>query len=139
MIAAFHRALEIRERTFGPEHPEVAMVLNNMGTLCMMCGRAAEAEQYFRRSLAIKEAVHGPGYPGNAGTWLNLGFLANRQGNLDKGESLIRRAADLLEAGGGGGTRLWVSVLSAHADVLNELGRTSEAAAIEAKLKAARR
>ena len=49
----FRRALAISEKSFGPEHPNVAIVLNNLAQLLRHANRLAEAERLMRRSLVI--------------------------------------------------------------------------------------
>jgi hypothetical protein len=40
----FKRALDIREKAFGPEHPDIAWSLNSLGALRARQSRFAEAE-----------------------------------------------------------------------------------------------
>lgn len=49
------RALAIRQRTLGPEHPEVAQSLNNVGTALASQGKHAAAEQV--GGVALKYAI----------------------------------------------------------------------------------
>jgi tetratricopeptide (TPR) repeat protein len=51
--------LAIREKVLGPEHPDVAQSLNNLGELYRIQGRYAEAEPLLKRALAIRERVLG--------------------------------------------------------------------------------
>jgi len=47
------RALAIDERSFGPDHPDVAIDLNNLAQLLKATDRLAEAEPRYRRSIQI--------------------------------------------------------------------------------------
>ncbi len=47
------RALAIDEKSFGPDHPNVAIDLNNLAQLLQATNRLAEAEPLMRRALAI--------------------------------------------------------------------------------------
>jgi hypothetical protein len=47
------RALAIDEKSYGPEHPNVATALNNLVTLMYVTHRLAEAEPLMRRALVI--------------------------------------------------------------------------------------
>ena len=49
----FRRALAITEKSFGPEHPDVARGLNNLALLLSATNRLAEAEPLFRKVLRI--------------------------------------------------------------------------------------
>jgi tetratricopeptide (TPR) repeat protein len=49
------RALAIEERSYGRDHPNVAIRLNNLASLLYARNRLAEAEPLMRRALAIDE------------------------------------------------------------------------------------
>jgi tetratricopeptide (TPR) repeat protein len=51
----FKRSLAIREKALGPDHPDVAISLNNLAGLYDKEGRYAEAEQFYKRALTIGE------------------------------------------------------------------------------------
>ena len=57
------RALAIDEQSYGTEHPNVAIDLNNLATLLQATNRLAEAEPLMRRALAIDEQSYGNGTP----------------------------------------------------------------------------
>ena len=57
------QALEIDEKSFGPEHPDVADDLRELGVIQRNANRAEEAEALLRRSLAIEEKNFGPQDP----------------------------------------------------------------------------
>ena len=48
------RALTIREKALGPEHPDVATILENYSALLRETGRANEAERMEARAKAIR-------------------------------------------------------------------------------------
>ena len=50
------RALSIDETSLGPDHPNVAIRLNNLAQLLKDTNRLAEAEPLMRRAVAILEA-----------------------------------------------------------------------------------
>ena len=56
------RALAIDEKSFGPEHPNVARDLNNLALLLKDTNRPAEAEPLMRRALAIVSDLISNGY-----------------------------------------------------------------------------
>ena len=49
----YRRALAIDEKSFGPDHPNVAIRLNNLAQLLRATNRLAEAEPLMRRTVAI--------------------------------------------------------------------------------------
>jgi hypothetical protein len=61
--ALFRRAIAIEEKSLGPDHPNVAMSLNNMARLLQATNRRAEAEPLMRRALAIGKKSSGPDHP----------------------------------------------------------------------------
>ena len=70
----FERALAIREKTLGPEHPDTAESLINLGSLLHDKGEFAGARPLFERALAINEKALGPEHLHTA---LSLSSLAN--------------------------------------------------------------
>jgi hypothetical protein len=69
------RALKIDEKSYGPDHPDVARDLNNLGQLLRATNRPAEAEPLYRRALAILEKSLGPDHPWSVGARNNLAGL----------------------------------------------------------------
>ena len=57
------RALAIREKALGPEHPITANCLNNLVDLLRDQGDLAEARPLLERALAIREKALGPEHP----------------------------------------------------------------------------
>ena len=53
-------ALAIDEAVFGPDHLEVATVVNNLGFVLQGLGDPAGARAAFERALAIRERSLGP-------------------------------------------------------------------------------
>jgi eukaryotic-like serine/threonine-protein kinase len=88
----FQQALPLLEKEWGPEHPEVAKVLNNTGLLLLDLDRPALALDYIRRSLAIRQAALGSKHP-EVGKMLNNQGLALRQaGHMDEAVASFERA-----------------------------------------------
>jgi tetratricopeptide (TPR) repeat protein len=88
----YEQALTIRERVLGPEHPDTAQTLNNLGELARKLARDDEAEQYYTRARAIREHTLGPEHPDTAQTLNNLGELAHTRGNYPVAETFYRQA-----------------------------------------------
>jgi hypothetical protein len=59
----YRQALSVKEELLGGGHPEVGLVVNNLGTLLMEQGRHAEAAECLRRALTIVERTYDPGHP----------------------------------------------------------------------------
>ena len=72
-----YRALAIDEKSFGPEHPEVATDLNNLAGFLQATDRLGEAEpDNAPRVAAIFEKSFGPDHPNVAGEPQQLGSAA---------------------------------------------------------------
>lgn len=56
-------ALAIRERALGPNHPDVAQSLNNLGILYANQRKHAEAEPLYKRALEILKETWGLEHP----------------------------------------------------------------------------
>jgi tetratricopeptide (TPR) repeat protein len=85
------RALAIGEKSYGPEHPDVAIRLNNLAALLKETNRLAEAEPLMERALAIDEKSYGPEHPDVAGDLNNLAQLLKDTNRLEEAEPLMRR------------------------------------------------
>jgi tetratricopeptide (TPR) repeat protein len=88
----YRRSLAIDEQSFGPEHHEVAVRLNNLAQLLSDTNRLDEAEPLMRRALAIDERSFGPDHPNVAVRLNNLAKLLHDTNRLSEAETLMRRA-----------------------------------------------
>jgi serine/threonine-protein kinase len=80
-LVDFREALAIRERILGPDNPDVAAVLNNIGNALRELGQRDEARATYLRARAIWQAAWGPESPALAMAASGLGELA-----LDAGD-----------------------------------------------------
>ena len=69
------RALEIREAQLGPDHPDVAKLLNTQANLHYAQGRYEHADPLYRRALHITERRMGEKHPDVATALNNLASL----------------------------------------------------------------
>ena len=95
------RALAIEEKVFGPEHPNVAINLNNLGWLLKITDRLGEAKILMRRALAIDEKSWGSDHPSVARNLNNLALLLLNTNRLADAEHLMRRSLAIEEASRG--------------------------------------
>jgi len=56
-------AAALQEQTLGPNHPDLANTLNNLGVVCEMTDNPIDAEHYFRRAYSIATATLTPDDP----------------------------------------------------------------------------
>ncbi len=75
-------------QAFGPDHPNVAIDLNNLAELLQATNRLAEAEPLMRRALAIDETSFGPDHPNVANGLNNLALLLQATNRLAEAEPL---------------------------------------------------
>jgi tetratricopeptide (TPR) repeat protein len=71
----YERALAINEAAFAPDHPNVALSLNNLAFLYAKTNRSAEAEPLYERALDIFTTSFGPDHPNTRTTANNLARL----------------------------------------------------------------
>jgi tetratricopeptide (TPR) repeat protein len=95
--AIYRRALAIFEKTFGPEHYEVASNLHNLAAVLCAGGDIDQAEKLYRRALAIKEKLLGEDSPDAALTLNNLGALLSRTDRPEEAALLLQRAVTVLQ------------------------------------------
>jgi CHAT domain-containing protein/tetratricopeptide (TPR) repeat protein len=86
------RALAARERALGPDHPDVARALVELGRMLVDAGDLASPEPLFRRALAARERVLGPDHLDVADSAQALGMLLAARGEIAAAEPLHRRA-----------------------------------------------
>lgn len=95
------RALAIDEERSGPDHPHVAIRLNNLASLLHETNRFAEAEPLMRRVLDIFEKGFGAEHPNVAAALNNLAQLLQATNRLAEAEPLMRRAHAIDEKSSG--------------------------------------
>ena len=91
------RVVEILEKAYGPDHPNVATSLNNLAQLLQDTNRLGEAEPLMRRALEIDEKAYGPDHPNVAIDLNNLAQLLQDTNRLGEAEPLMRRALEIDE------------------------------------------
>jgi CHAT domain-containing protein/tetratricopeptide (TPR) repeat protein len=94
---AYRAAIEIYERTQGPNGPDLAVALDNLASLYMENGRLAEAEKLRLRALDIFKATLGPAHPSIATGLGNLAVLYQFQGRLREAQEMFLKALDITE------------------------------------------
>ena len=91
------RALAIREKALGPDHPDTARSLNNLGYLLQAMGDLPAARPFYERALAIREKALGPHHPDTALSLNNLAVLAYYEGDFAESARLMRQALAIRE------------------------------------------
>jgi tetratricopeptide (TPR) repeat protein len=91
------RALAIREKQLGPDHPDTGTSLNNLAGLYRSMGHYNEAEPLYQRALAISEKQLGPDHPDTGTSLNNLAGLCRSMGHYNEAEPLYQRALAISE------------------------------------------
>ncbi|HLJ97817.1 MAG TPA: tetratricopeptide repeat protein [Gemmataceae bacterium] len=88
------QARRLLESAAGPDHPDVAKVLNTLGSLCEDRGDDAEAEQLYQRSVQIMAKTRGDAALQRirVQSLSHLAGVYRVQGRYRQAEALYRRA-----------------------------------------------
>jgi tetratricopeptide (TPR) repeat protein len=130
------RALAIDEASLGPDHPDVAIRLNNLAQLLQATNRLPDAEPLMRRALAIDEASLEPDHPKVAIRLNNLALLLQATNRLPEAEPLMRRHLEIFlqfTAATGHEHPHLSSAIANYSVLLKEMGRSP--AQIDAQLE----
>ena len=124
---SFEQAMRIDEAAFGPDHPNVARDVNNLGTVLQDIGDFAAARQCYERALRIDETAFGPDHPNVAIGVNNLGDVMQALGNLSEARQCYERALRIDEAAFGPDHPNVARGINNLGRVLQLLGNLSEA------------
>jgi serine/threonine protein kinase/tetratricopeptide (TPR) repeat protein len=89
------RALEIRGRILGPEHPDTLLTMRNLAASLGDNGDLAEAEKFDRKVLGAQRRVLGPRNPETMKTMNNLAGVLDGLGRYAEAEQLFDEALDI--------------------------------------------
>ena len=78
-------ALELRKKSLGEEHPDVAGSLNNLALLYKSQGEYEKAEPLYVEALEMYKKLLGEEHPSVATSINNLAGLYDAQGKYEKG------------------------------------------------------
>src|SRR5262249_14370640 len=124
-VALFKRALSIWEKLVGPDHVNVASILNNLAALYGDMGQKAQAEAFCKRAISIYEK-DGVQQFDLAKMLDNLAALYDED-RVEEAEALSRRALSILETVLGPDHPDVATALSNLSVHLSKLGRFTEA------------
>ncbi len=96
-ISLNERALKLQETTSGPDHPDVATSVSNLGSVLRQLGKLDQARELFARALGIDEAAYGPNHPEVATDLNNLAHVLHALGDLTQARLLLERALPIFE------------------------------------------
>jgi CHAT domain-containing protein/tetratricopeptide (TPR) repeat protein len=91
----YDRSLAIKEKTLGPDHQEVALVLFNTANLLNSMGNYTAAQPMYERALRIREARLGLHHTLTAYTLNGLGEVLNKQNEQARAKAPVERAVNI--------------------------------------------
>jgi CHAT domain-containing protein/tetratricopeptide (TPR) repeat protein len=86
------RALAIRRKALGEDHPDTASSHDALAELDLYLGRFADAEAGFRTALTIRRKVLGEDHPATASCYNDLVKSLDEQGKYAEAEADLRKA-----------------------------------------------
>ena len=137
-LAFAKETLRLGEEELGPNHPTMAVLLDELGDRYRVLGRLTEAEPPYVRALAIREKALGSQHPDVAQSLNNLAALYRTQGRYAEAEPLYQRAIAIREEALGREHPDVATSLENYAALLRELERQSEDAEMEVRAGAIR-
>jgi tetratricopeptide (TPR) repeat protein len=129
----FERALAIRQKLLGPEHPDTATSLSNLARLLGKSGHTDDAEPLFKRAIAIGEKARGLGHPLTQRYCSHYARLCLDTGRATEALSLAQAALATHETTSGPNHPWTKDSARVTADALDAQSRTDEAAELRAR------
>jgi len=93
---SFRKALDLADRTLGPEHPEVVLLLTDLTRFYLKKSAHAAAEPLLLRLLEMKR-VKGEDHPEFATVLASLANVRQALGSHESAEQLLRRVLEIRE------------------------------------------
>ncbi len=97
-VTRYERALALRERVLGSDHPDTLATLANLGNALLKADRVDEAIAATTRALTTREEVLGPDHPDVATTLNNLGVIYRTVKRTDEALAAYDRAIKIWKA-----------------------------------------
>jgi tetratricopeptide (TPR) repeat protein len=88
----YEKALAIREKVLGLDHPFTATTHNNIAGVYRAKGENDKAMELHEKALAIKEKFLGPDHPSTAITYNNIASVYYAKGENDKAKEWLEKA-----------------------------------------------
>lgn len=126
----YERALALRERALGPEHPDLTLSRNNLATIRFAMGDYADALALFERTLTVREAALGPEHPLVAESLNNMATVHHVMREYAGARALYERALAIQERALGPEHTNVADTLNNLASVHSTLGAYARARAL---------
>jgi serine/threonine protein kinase/tetratricopeptide (TPR) repeat protein len=86
------KAKTLTMQTNGPDHPDTAKILNDLGQAYQLLGKLSEADSAYKQAYAIRQKSLSPGDPAIADSQMVMGALAFRKNDYATSEQLFKQA-----------------------------------------------
>ena len=93
----YTKALDIREKVLGKDHPDTANNYNNIGLVYSNMGNYSKALEFYTKALNIYEKVLGKDHPSTAVGYNNIGYLYSDIGDYPKALEFYAKALNIYE------------------------------------------
>jgi CHAT domain-containing protein/Tfp pilus assembly protein PilF len=121
-VAGLQKIVEVKQRVFGPDDPELADSLDRLAGLYKSMREHAKAEPYLRQACEIRKKVLGENHPGYAASLNSLANLYEAQGDYPRAEPLYRQALEIQRKIRGENHPLYAAALSNLAHLYQDQG-----------------
>ena len=91
----YEKALDLRKKVLGEEHPDTATSYNNMASNLDAMGKHREAQSLYQTALDLHKKLLGEEHPTTATDYNNLALNLNSQGKYGEAQPLFQKALDL--------------------------------------------
>ena len=95
-IATYHKVLDLDIGTYGPEHPEVAKTLHDLGSAELQIERYDLAKQHLDRAMRIFVSAYGERHPMVGATYMTVANMNALQGQFAQARNLYLQAQKAL-------------------------------------------
>lgn len=124
---AIQRALAMKRKLLGPDHPEVARSLLHQGQVLIRQASYPEGYERFQEALHIQRAALEPDDPLIAHTLSNLGVYLRATGDLEGALERYQQALVILKKSPGEDPLRTAKLMNNIANVLHAMARSEEA------------
>ncbi len=96
----FQLAIERQRTAFGPEHPGMGRLYNNLAAVNLLRQDTHSAKRNLERAIELQERTHGAQHPSVATMKANVGALNLRQGRTREAKAQLTESLQVWEAAG---------------------------------------
>ena len=134
----FLRAVDLLERSVGPDHSSTGDALANLGQQYAMQGKYGQAETALRRALNIHQKAFGPDNISVATVSWRLAGVLMEERKYAEAKTLFVASLSFQERVLRGRSPEFATALEQYAVLLRKMENSSQAAAVEAHAKSVR-